>query len=390
MKKTIAVFGAVLASLTIFSGCGETEEFSTQGKYFFAMNAEATLVVSDKFTPEKQNDFSRLCGDITSTLTALDGSLSSNDKSNSSISRFNDAAAGERVEIDFTAYSVLTLAKSVYRLTEGYYNPAVYYNVQAYGFNEATDIAKPPEQRIPSDAVVEKYNRLSQSFGEIQLVEEDNKYYAVKPTATVEVDGVTCSMKIDLGGIGKGYAVDEINKLIDSYGFKYGYLSFGTSSILVKEHYVNGSYSLGFTNPRADAQSNVYVSTFVKSECLSTSGDYEQFFMYDSDNDGVKERYCHVFDPTTGRPVQTGIMSATVIGGSAAEDDALTTAIMAMGKEKAVEFINEKLSARKVVFCYDNNGKYEVITNIPESEIKIMHDKFEIVNTVSDGKIVLG
>ncbi len=390
MKKTIAVFGAVLASLTIFSGCGKTEEFTTQGKYFFAMNAEATLVVSDIFNSEKQNLFTKLCGDISSTLNALDGSLSSNDKSNSSISRFNAANAGEKVEIDLTAYDVLTLAKSVYELTEGYYNPAVYYNVLAYGFNEATDIAKPPEQRIPSDAVIAKYNALSQSFNQIQLSKEGDKYYAVKPDVTVEADGVTYSMKIDLGGIGKGYAVDEINRIIDSYGFKYGYLSFGTSSILVKEHYVNGDYSLGFTNPRADAQSNVYVSTSVKSECLSTSGDYEQFFMYDSDNDGVKERYCHVFDPTTGRPVQTGIMSATVIGGSAAEDDALTTAIMAMGKEKAVEFINEKLSARKVVFCYDNNGEYEIITNIPESEIKIMHDKFEIVNTVSDGKIVLG
>ena len=63
---------------------------------------------------------------------------------------------------------------------------------------------------------------------------------------------------------------------------------------------------------------------------------------------------------------------------------------MAMGKERAVDFINEKLSSRRVAFSYDANGKYEIITNIPESELSVVHSKFEIVSTLSDGKIVLG
>ncbi len=393
MKKTIAVFGAVLASLTIFSGCGKNEaaiEYSSKANYFFSMNTEATLIISDKFTQEKQNKFNELCKEVSTALNSINGSLSLN-VSNSAISEFNSAAAGEKVEIDLTAYNVLTLAKSVYTLTEGYYNPAVYYSVQAYGFNEASDMSESLNERIPTDNVIEKYNELSARFGEIEIIKEANdKFYAVKPDAAVEIDGVTYSMKIDLGGIGKGYAVDEINKLIASYGFKYGYISFGTSSISVMEHYKNGDYSLGFTNPRTDLENNVYIKTKIRNSCLSTSGDYEQFFLYDSDGDGEKERYCHVFDPMTGRPVQTGIMSATVIGGSAAEDDALTTAIMAMGKDKAVRFINEKLSERRVAFTYDNNGDYEIITNIPDGELTVTHSKFKVVNTLSDGKIVLG
>jgi thiamine biosynthesis lipoprotein len=81
--------------------------------------------------------------------------------------------------------------------------------------------------------------------------------------------------------------------------------------------------------------------------CISTSGDYEQYYIIDD------VRYCHIIDPTTGKPVQTGIMTATIIGGSAAEDDALTTAIMTMGKDKAIEFINTKLSDRYVAFTYN-------------------------------------
>ena len=82
-------------------------------------------------------------------------------------------------------------------------------------------------------------------------------------------------------------------------------------------------------------------------------------------------------------------MTATVLGPNAALNDAYTTAIMAMGKEKAVEFINSKLSDHRVVFTYDNGGKYEIISNIPADELEILAEDFSLVNTVVDGKIVL-
>ncbi|MCX4286765.1 MAG: FAD:protein FMN transferase, partial [Clostridia bacterium] len=152
------------------------------------------------------------------------------------------------------------------------------------------------------------------------------------------------------------------------------------SSIVCKEHYVNCNYTLGFYNPRSILFDNNYATTAIKNTCLSTSGDYEQNFILD----GVL--YCHVFDPTTGKPVQTGIMTATIVGGAAAEGDALTTAIMAMGKQRAVQFINEKLSDRKVAFTYDNNGAYEIITNIPSEEITVISEDFKIVNTFKTDK----
>lgn len=392
MKKIISAFCAVCTSFILLSGCTpkEVTEYSSKGNYFFSMATGADLIISDIFTSEKQKNFESLCNDISGELYAIDSSLSIN-VNNSSINKFNAAAAGETVEIDYTAYEVLTLAKNVYTLTEGYYNPAVYYSVQAYGFNEARDSVNPVpfDERIPDDYVIEKYQQLSSHFGEIEIYREHNRNYAKKPDVSVEIDGVTYCMKIDLGGIGKGYAVDKVNGLIDKYGFKYGYFSFGTSSILCKEHYLNGSYKLAFTNPRSDAEGDTYISTTIMNVGLSSSGDYEQYFLYDGDGDGVKERYCHVFDPTTGKPVQTGIMSASVIGGSAAEDDALTTAIMAMGKERAVKFINENLSDKKAVFTYDNNGVYEIITNIPESELTFTHSRFTLASTIVDGKIVV-
>jgi thiamine biosynthesis lipoprotein len=190
---------------------------------------------------------------------------------------------------------------------------------------------------------VQKYTELYTNFGDLQLYSEDGNYYAVKPAATVEIDGVTYSMKIDLGGIGKGYAVDKVKEIVEEYGFEYGYINFGSSSMALLGHATRGSYTLGLTNPRT-YYGDDYIRLQLNNVCVSTSGDYEQYYEFD----GV--RYCHIIDPTTGKPVQTGVYTATVIGGSAAEDDAYTTAIMTMGKDKAIKFINEKLSDRYVVF----------------------------------------
>lgn len=391
MKKIISPFIAVLASSIFICGCTPSEEsgISSKACNYFSMNTDASLVISDVFTAERKSAFDGLCEDVGKTLNGIERSISLNVE-NSSIARFNAAGAGETVEIDIIAYEVLTLAKSVYALTDGYYNPAIYYNVAAYGFNGSSLSDKPTSERIPSDGIIEKYNELSSRFGETEIYDKDGKYYAKKPEAEIEAGGENLSMKIDLGGIGKGYAVDEVNELIEERGFNYGFFSFGTSSIVVKEHHSNGDYIIQLTNPRPDYDGGTYLNIKVKGEGLSTSGDYEQYFLYDSDGDGTEERYCHVFNPATGKPVQTGIMSATVIGGSAAEDDALSTAIMAMGKDRAVEFINAKMSDRRVVFCCERGGKYEVISNVPKEQFGGVHVKYEFNYTLSDGKIVSG
>lgn len=377
MKKLFLSAAALLTSAICFAGCNNTEtEYSTKSYSYYCMNTQAGFVVSDIFDSEKETQFNELCSEIGSILSSIENSLSANIET-SSVSAFNEAEAGETVPIDYTAYRALSVAKSVYELTEGYFNPAVYYSVKAYGFNENSDTTTSLKDRIPSESVTASYTSLAAHFGEVKLYKgEDNAFYAVKPSATVQVNGETLSLKLDLGGIGKGIAVDEVNALIDKYGFKYGYFSFGSSSIVCKEHYKNGEYSLSLTNPRSDEEGNVYAKVSVKNSCLSTSGDYQQFFVLDG------KRYSHVFNPMTGRPVETGIMTATVIGGTAAEGDALTTAIMAMEREQAVKFAEEKLSGLGVAFTYENNGSYLIYTNIEGLECE--HSAFKVQNYVAE------
>ncbi len=309
--------------------------------YPSVMYTEAQLVVYGDFTAEgAEEHFENFRKAVGRRLTEISKAVSST-VTNSDIYNFNNAAAGATVEISQTTYEILAEAKAVYDFTDHYYNPALYYNIKAYGFSTAEKYPQTAAE-LPSDEVVAEYTKLASHFGEIEL-SNDNGYFVTKPAYTVEVGGENLTLKVDLGGIAKGYAVDEVDGLFDEYGYKFGYFNFGASSMLVKRHFKNDNFNLEFISPRSIKRDG-YLKISFCNEKVSTSGDNEQRYIID----GV--RYCHVIDPTTGKPVQTGIMSATVIGGSAASADALTTAIMAMGKDKAISFIEEKLTDRKVVF----------------------------------------
>lgn len=320
----------------------DTSNYSGKGTGFSAMFTQAELVVYTDFSAdgaaERFTAFAKVVG---STVDGISKAVSST-VTDSDVYNFNNAPAGATVQVSETVYEILEQALAVYNLTECYYNPALYYNIQAYGFSSAESYPQTAAD-LPDNETVEKYADLASHFGDVATYEENGKYYVTKPAYTVEVGGETLSLKLDLGGIAKGYAVDRVEELFDSYGYQFGYFNFGASSMLVKKYPDGESFNIEFVNPRSNKRDG-YVKVKTFDEKLSTSGDNEQRYFID----GV--RYCHIIDPTTGKPVQTGIMSVTIIGGSAAEDDALTTAIMAMGKEKAISFIEEHLTDRKVVF----------------------------------------
>ncbi len=376
--EQVCFFNPVNKSYADFIASGST---AAQGRGY-AMGTDVILTLNDKdgFTEESTyNSFVTLCGEVESLLKEVDASISVSLES-SCISKFNAAAAGESVIINKTAYEILSLAKTVYGQTDGYFNPAVYQSLRLYGFGAG--FAVKPET-MPDQATVRVYKTLSDSFAELTLTEKNGEYFAKKPLTTVTVDGVTHSLMLDLGGIGKGWFADKVNQMIDSAGFEYGYFSFGGSTMAVKRYKseTDDNFYMGIGDPRGSI-GEYYARVPAKGVCLSTSGDYMSYYK----DGGV--RYCHIIDPTTGSPIQTGVASVTVIGGSAAEDDALTTALSAMGKQKAVEYINKNLTARTVIMLVEEGENMLVISNRPES-VTLLNTAYSWGNTVKDGKIVL-
>jgi thiamine biosynthesis lipoprotein len=416
LKSCACVCGALALSLS-FSGCEKADRDDLSSfpdrSYFSSgstqlpleytvFNVDAVLVLNADFSKKSTyNAGKKLWTDVVEFLGELESSLSTS-VSTSCISAFNNAAAGESVELDYTAYTVLSKAMDMYTLTEGYYNPGVYYSVDLYGFAPRASTTTLEYDRVkqrgddgltyyplPDEEYVTAFNELSTHFGEVSLFEKDGKYYATKPeNGVVTVKGVTYSLKIDLGGIGKGYAADVVNELMDAAGFEYGYFSFGTSSISFNKYTSEKpTFSLASSNPRYKygVNSQYFLVRTLSDVCTSSSGDDEQYYFVDG------KRYCHIIDPTTGSPVDTGIIASNVIGGTAAEGDALTTALMAMGKDKAIEFINEKLSSYIVTFvCEEGDGSLGFVTNTKEEGYTLADKSFNLLSQIDEnGKVVL-
>lgn len=339
---------------------------------------EATISLYDYFdTEQSQNDAVAFVESVYNTLKELESKLSVSIEG-SDIYNFNAAELGARVEISADTYNVLNYALSVYEETDGAYNAGVYYSVDLYGFAARSDGQKRPYDRanageqLPADKYVKAFKELAGSFGEVKLEQSGGSYYAVKPqkTVTVEGDDTVYDLHIDLGGIGKGYAADMVDKMLEEAGYNNSYFSFGSSSMQINGSATSadGKWELTFRDPRGNIM-EYYFSTRVANSAVSTSGDYEQYYEIDG------RRYCHIIDPSTGSPINNGILTATVIGGTAAEADARTTAICCMSLSEAREYINSeevKALGLKIAFVYQNSiGWKTVYTNMADGEYTI-------------------
>lgn len=386
MKKRTVVLAALAATVACVMpvGCddGQTAQSPTSySAYTYVMGTSASILLSDAdgFQSQQKKDAAvQLWSDVRAMLLDVEASISVSVE-NSYVSNFNQAEAGEEVEIDRTTYEVFTLALEMYEKTDGYYNPAVYYSVDLYGFSPNSTGGYPTDgDGLPTEEYIQAFQSLSEHFGDVLLREKSGKYYAVKPAdAHVTVDDKTYSLAVDLGGIGKGYCADLADRMIDEAGFAYGYFDFGSSSYAIKSYLKSGDksgslYTMSVRDPRGTGQ-EAFCSISVSGVCLSTSGDYENYFELGG------KRYCHIIDPTTGRPIDTGMASATVIDGSAAEDDAYSTALSCMSVGDASKFIREKLSDRKVILLHIDGNGGTILTNCAD-EITVTASSYTVVD----------
>ena len=383
MKKLIcAVIVISICFTAVICGCSSEGQRSYSlylGKnlaeaYYFSMNSDAVLTVyegGNTASKKENNRIKELADGVYDILGDIENAVSTTVE-NSDISRFNAAEAGEEIQISKIAYDVLDIAKNIYERTGGYYNPAVYYGVQAFGFNSSARYPE-TEDELPAKQVTDKYASLASHFSDVELEERDGKYFVTKPSHTVEVDNEELNLKLDLGGIGKGYATDRVSDYLDKKGCNSAIFNFGGSSLSAKT-YRGGNFNFSFADPRAEGGAEAYISNVrLQNKCVSTSGDYVNCF----EINGV--RYSHIFDPFTARPVQTGVMTATVIGGSAAENDGYTTAIMAMGAHKAIDFIESVyFSDCRVAFTFESGGEYYYYTNMSESDYTLSGVRYRL------------
>jgi thiamine biosynthesis lipoprotein len=150
---------------------------------------------------------------------------------------------------------------------------------------------------------------------------------AKKQTVQFSQQGV----RIDLGGIAKGYSVDRGIDVLKSLGFTRAYVSAGGDSRIIGDRF-GKPWMVGIRDPRKGA-GEVITRIPLVDAAISTSGDYERFF----EENGV--RYHHIIDPHTGHSASK-VRSATIIGPYATRTDGLSKTAFVLGPEKAMEIYN--------------------------------------------------
>ena len=137
-------------------------------------------------------------------------------------------------------------------------------------------------------------------------------------------------VRINLGGIAKGYAVERAAERLRDHGIRHAMVSAGGDTRLLGDR-LGKPWVVGIQNPRADDQ--VAVRLGLADEAISTSGDYERYFEADG------ERYHHIVSPASGRPAK-GVRSASVIGPDGVYTDALSTTVFVLGVSAGIALID--------------------------------------------------
>jgi len=267
-------------------------------------------------------------------------------KETSPLSAVNRAAGGEPVPVSGDLRRVLHRALDVARLTDGAFDPTWAALWGLWDFR-AAEPRVPAAEEIARRAALVDWTRveIDDAAGTVRLAEP--------------------GMALGLGGIAKGWALDRAAEELRRGGFRSFLLTAGgqvTAGGL--RHTADGRrpWSVGIRDPRG-APDDFFARVPVTDASLSTSGDYERFFVVD----GV--RYHHILDPRTGRPAR-GLRSATVISPDATLADALSTALMVMGVERGMDLVQQLPQAEAVLV--DEAGATKVSRGL-EGRLEVRH-----------------
>jgi thiamine biosynthesis lipoprotein len=242
-------------------------------------------------------------------LRHIDESMSTY-KPTSEVSQVNAKAAEGPMRISKELFDLLVTAKEYSVLTDGAFD--ITYASVGYLYDFRKHI-HPDEAQIDKALPAVNFRHL--------ILDPKNQ------TVQFSQKGV----RIDLGGIAKGYSVDRGIDVLKSRGFTRAYVSAGGDSRIIGDRF-GKPWMVGIRDPRK-GEGEVITKIPLTDAAISTSGDYERFF----DEDGV--RYHHIIDPHTGHSASK-VLSATIIGPYAMRTDGLSKTAFVLGPEKAMEIYN--------------------------------------------------
>ena len=247
-------------------------------------------------------------------------------KDGSDVVRLNSAAGREPVAVSPHTLEVLQAARAGSERTNGKFDITFGALADVWKFDHDQD------NKVPARSAIDA--RLP--FVDYRAVQVDPQ----KGTAFITRPGV----RVHLGGIGKGYAVDAAVAMLQQQGFRDFLIQAGGDMYAAGTN--NGApWKLGIADPRrAD---DAFAAVAIRDATFSTSGDYERAFV----KDGV--RYHHLLDPDRGEPAR-GCRSVTIVANRATWADVLSTGVFIMGPAAGMRLIEQLPDVEGVIITASN------------------------------------
>lgn len=290
-------------------------------------------------------------------IREIEKKMTVNNAESSEIINLNKASGKNEVKLSPDTYFVLKKGKEYSEMSDGAFDITIGPVVKLW--NIGTDYAAVPEKRKLAEAIkLVDYRKLR--------LNEDNR------TAILEKPG----MQVDLGAIAKGYAADEVARILKENGVKHAIINLGGNVITVGSNPNGKPWKIGIQNPfnpRGDFMGVVQI----QDQTVVTSGTYERYFR---ENGKI---YHHILNPFTGYPVENNLRSVSIITGKSIDGDGLSTTALLYGLEEGMKLVD---SLENVEAVFITNDKKVYASSGLKNIFTISNPEFKLEKLPSTGE----
>ncbi|MEJ0087377.1 MAG: FAD:protein FMN transferase [Pseudomonadota bacterium] len=256
-------------------------------------------------------------------------------KEDTEISKVNREASRHPVKISKELFDLLVTSVQYSELTQGAFDITYASVGYLYDFKKGVH----PDQKAIDKALP------GINWRHMKLDAKKTTVYFTRP-----------GMRIDLGGIAKGYSVDRGIEILEKQGITRAMVNAGGDTRIIGDRF-GKPWVVGIRDP--DHEGKTFLRMPLENTAFSTSGDYERYF----DEDG--KRFHHIIDPKTGDSARK-CRSVTIISGNATRTDALTKSVFIMGPEEGIKFIDTLSDVDAVAVSPDGRVFYSKGLAAPE------------------------
>ena len=251
----------------------------------------------------------------------------------------NSNAGKEPVKVDQEIIDLLKFSIDLYHKTDGEINIAMGKVLTIWHDFRTGGIEDPSTAALPSMELLENASKHC-DINNIIIDEEASTVYLADP-----------EMSLDVGSIGKGYAVQKVAEYARELGYYNMVINCGGNVISIGPKPDETDWIFGIQNPDLESENTLLKKVAITDKCLVTSGDYQRYYVVD----GVE--YCHIIDPDTLMPAEY-FSAVSIITDHSGMADALSTALFNMPYEEGLALINGIDNTEAIWIFEDGNIKY--------------------------------